>query len=112
MKRLLPIALVLALLVAAPAAAATRNVKIGDDYYVRAGNPPTVKVTKGTTVKWNWTGSRQHNVVVQSGPVRFQSALKRSGSFKRKMRRTGVYKIVCSIHAPDMAMTLRVRKPS
>ena len=65
-------------------------------------------VSKGTTVRWNWTGRRQHNVVVQSGPARFQSQLKRDGSFSRKMRKRGKYKIVCSIHAPDMAMTLRV----
>jgi plastocyanin len=110
MLRPLPIALVLTLVAAAPATAATRNVKIGDDYYVRAGDPPTVTVKKGTTVKWNWTGRRQHNVVVQKGPVSFQSALKRSGSFSRKMRRTGTYRIICSIHAPDMAMTLKVRK--
>jgi plastocyanin len=111
MLRPLPIALILALALAAPAAAKPRNIKIGDDYYVRAGKPPTVKVTKGRTVKWNWTGSRQHNVVVQSGPVIFQSDLMRSGSFKRKMKRTGKYKIICSIHAPDMAMTLRVLRP-
>jgi plastocyanin len=110
MQRPLPLALILALALAAPAAGATRNVKIGDDYFVRAGKRPTVSVAKGTTVKWNWTGSRQHNVVVQSGPVSFQSPLKRSGSFKRKMRRAGKYTIVCSIHAPDMAMTLRVKK--
>jgi plastocyanin len=111
MMRPLPIALILTLAIAAPAGAATRNVKVGDDYYVRAGNPPTVTVTRGTTVKWNWRGRRQHNVVVQRGPVNFQSALKRSGSFKRKMKRAGTYRIVCSIHAPDMAMTLRVRRP-
>jgi plastocyanin len=110
MKRPLPIALVLTLVLAAPAAAATKNVKVGDDYYVRAGSPPTVTVKKGTTVKWNWRGSRQHNVVVQSGPVNFQSALKRSGSYSRKMKRLGTYRIVCSIHAPDMAMTLKVRR--
>ena len=112
MLRPLPIALILSLALAAPAAGATRNVKVGDDFYVRAGNPPTVTVKKGTRVKWNWTGRRQHNVVVQRGPVSFQSDLKRSGSFKRKMRRAGRYRIICSIHAPDMAMTLRVRKPS
>ncbi len=109
--RTLIVALTLALLAAAPATAATKNVKIGDDYYVRAGDAPTVTVKKGTTVKWNWTGRRQHNVVVQRGPVSFQSDLQRSGSFKRKMRRAGTYKIICSIHAPDMAMTLKVRKP-
>jgi plastocyanin len=110
--RILPLALILALVLAAPAAGATRNVKIGDDYYVRSGSPPTVTVTKGTTVKWNWTGRRQHNVVVKRGPASFQSALKRSGSFSRKLRKAGTYKIVCSIHAPDMAMTLNVRRRS
>ena len=105
-------AALLALAVAAPAAGATRNVKIGDDYYVRSGSPPTVKVTKGTTVRWNWTGRRQHNVVVQRGPASFQSKLKRSGSFSRRMRTVGTYKIVCSIHAPDMAMTLKVKRRS
>jgi plastocyanin len=112
MTRPLLIALVLTLAVAAPAAGATKNVKVGDDYFVRKGSPPTVTVTKGTTVKWNWRGSRRHNVVVTSGPVRFQSALKRSGSYSKKMRRAGTYKIVCSIHAPDMAMTLKVKRRS
>ena len=111
--RKLPLALIAALLVAAaPAAAATRNVKIGDDYFLRAGSPPTVSVFWGTTVRWNWRGSRRHNVVAQSGPSRFQSKLKRSGSYSRKMRRVGTYRIVCSIHQPDMAMTLRVRRRS
>ena len=108
--RTLPLALIAALLVAAPAAAATRNVKVGDDYYVRAGSPPTVTVKKGTTVRWNWRGRRRHNVVVQRGPASFQSSLKRSGSYSRKLRRVGTYRIVCSIHQPDMAMTLKVRR--
>ena len=110
MMRPLPIALVLALVLAAPAAGATRNVRVDDDFFVRAGKAPIVKVFKGTTVQWNWEGSRQHNVVVVDGPVTFESDLMRSGDFKRKMRRTGRYRINCSIHAPDMAMTLRVRK--
>ena len=108
--RTLPLVLIVVLLAAAaPASAATRNVKIGDDYFVRAGSAPTVSVSKGTTVQWNWRGRRSHNVLARSGPVTFQSAVKRSGSFSRKMRRRGTYKIVCSIHAPDMAMTLRVK---
>jgi plastocyanin len=110
--RTLPLVLIAALFAAAPAAAATRNVKIGDDYFVRPGSPPTVSVTKGTTVRWNWRGSRPHNVAVQQGPVTFRSAVKRSGSFSRKMRRVGTYKIVCSLHQPDMAMTLKVRRRS
>jgi plastocyanin len=110
--RSLPAVLIAALLAAAPAAAETRNVRVDDDYYVRPGSPPTVTVVRGTTVSWNWRGSRRHNVVAQSGPSRFQSALRRSGSYSRKMRRVGTYRIVCSIHQPDMAMTLRVRRRS
>jgi plastocyanin len=106
--RIVPLAVILALVLAAPAAAATRNVKIGDDYFVRSGKARTVTVSKGTTVKWNWRGSDQHNVVVQKGPRKFQSALKTKGSFKRKLTRRGTYKIICSIHAPDMRMTLKV----
>jgi plastocyanin len=109
MLRPLPIALILSLALAAPAAAA-KNVRVDDDYYVRSGSPPTVTVKKGTTVKWNWRGRRQHNVVAQSGPTSFQSALKRSGSYSKKMKRVGTYRIVCSIHAPDMAMTLKVKR--
>jgi plastocyanin len=107
--RTLPLALILVLLAAAPAVAASRNVKVGDDYFVRRGSPPTVTVTKGTTVKWNWRGTRQHNVTVQSGPRHFQSALKRSGSFKHKMKVRGTYRIICTIHQPDMRMKLVVK---
>jgi plastocyanin len=102
------LALTLFLLAAAPAGAA-RSVKIGDDYYVRSAGVPTVTVSKGATVKWNWRGNRQHNVTVQSGPRHFQSALKRSGSFSHKMTVRGTYRIICSIHAPDMRMKLVVK---
>jgi plastocyanin len=102
--RTLFLAVILTLVAAAPAAARTKTVRIGDDFF----RAKTVTVAKGTTVKWSWTGSRQHNVVVQKGPRHFQSALKRSGSFKRKLTRKGTYKIICSIHAPAMRMTLKV----
>jgi plastocyanin len=105
MMRALTLALALALLGAAPAAAATKTVKVGDDFF----RSKSITVSKGTTVKWKWIGSRQHNVTVQKGPRHFRSDLKRSGTFKRTLSRRGTYKIICSIHAPDMRMTIKVQ---
>jgi plastocyanin len=110
MRTLLLAVLLATLVAAAPAAAAPKNVIVDDDWFVRAGDPPTIKVKKGRTVEWEWVGSRDHNVVTTSGPTSFQSALKRSGTFKRKLRKVGTYRIVCSIHAPDMAMKIKVRR--
>jgi plastocyanin len=108
--RTLLIALILSLVAAAPAAAAENKIiNVGDDYFVRAGEPPTVKVRKGRVVEWKWVGSRRHNVAVVTGPKKFQSDLKRSGNFIRKLKHVGLYEIVCSIHQPDMTMKLRVK---
>jgi plastocyanin len=110
MRRLLilPILIVAALAVGvSPAAAKTRSVKIGDDFFVRNSGTPTVTVKKGTTVKWRWTGSDAHNVV-GSGPASFQSPVKTKGSYKKKMKKKGTYRIVCSIHA-GMDMKLKVK---
>jgi plastocyanin len=106
--RTLLLALVIGLVAAAPAAARTKNVKVGDDYFVKAGKPHTVTVSKGTTVRWNWKGSNLHNVVVQKGPKHFRSGLKGSGHFAKKLKKRGTYKIICVVHAPGMRMTLKV----
>jgi plastocyanin len=105
---ILPILVLAALLVgASPAAAKTRNVKVGDDYFVRKAGTPTVTVKKGTTVKWNFKGNDAHNIV-GSGPASFQSPVKSSGSYKHKMKKKGSYRVICSIHA-GMDMKLKVR---
>jgi plastocyanin len=109
--------LLVALLIAAASAflptqalAATRSVKVADDYFVRKGSVPTVKVKKGTKVTWRWAGKGMHNVAVTKGPVKFRSSYKSSGSYSKTLRRTGTYTIVCSIHQPGMTMKLRVTR--
>jgi plastocyanin len=109
MRRLLVLTAAATLLAAAPAAGATRTVRLGDDWFVRDAGPTTVTVSKGTRVRWRWTGRDDHNVTVRRGPVRFRSDLKDSGTFSRKLRRRGTYRIICTVHQPDMRMTLRVR---
>jgi plastocyanin len=97
--------------VAVPALAATKTVKVGDNYFVRSSGVPTVTVKKNTTVKWNWAGKRPHNVTVKSGPVKFTSKTQESGSFSKKVTKVGTYTIICTIHGQgDQSMKLKVTK--
>jgi plastocyanin len=93
---------------AVPALAATKTVKVGDDYFVRSGSRPTVTVHRNDTVKWVWRGKVVHNVFVTKGPQKFHSRTQVSGSFRHKMTRKGTYLIVCTIHS-GMEMNLKVR---
>ena len=106
--RTLILAAAVAALAAAPAAAATRTVRVDDNYFGSNGSPPTVKVDKGTVVRWRWRGSRRHNVAVASGPRIFRSKTKRTGDFERTMRVRGTYRIICEVHEPGMRMKLVV----
>ena len=106
---LLVIAGCLSALFATSATSATR-VKVGDNYFVRASGVPTVTVSKGTRVRWVWTGNRVHNVTVTKGPARFSSIAMRSGSYTKRVRKTGTYTIICTIHGgDDQKMKLVVR---
>lgn len=110
MRRPLAIALIGAGVLATPALAATKSITVGDDYFVRSSGVPKVTVTKGTTVIWRFKGDNPHDVSVSSGPVKFNSPPKVSGTYRRKMKRRGTYKIYCSIHgASDQSMRLVVK---
>jgi plastocyanin len=106
--RTLILAAAVAALAAAPATAATRTVRIDDNYFGSTGSPPKVTVDKGTVVTWRWRGSSRHNVVVDRGPVTFRSKKKRTGTFERTMRVRGTYRIICEVHEPSMRMKLVV----
>jgi plastocyanin len=112
MRKLLVASLIAAVsaVLATQALAATRSVKVGDDYFVRKGSVPTVTVRKGTTVTWRFAGKDLHNVKVSKGPAKFGSSYKDSGTFSKRVTRTGTYTIVCSIHQPDMKMRLKVTR--
>ena len=103
------ILLVVALLTAGPALSKTKSVEVDDNYFVHEGKPSTVSVKAGSKVKWEWEGKSTHNVTVTKGPVKFHSKDKTSGSYTKTLRKKGTYKIVCTIHAPDMRMTLKVK---
>ena len=111
MRRLLAVLSVpaIAAVFAIPALAATKSVKVGDNYFVRDGGVPTVTVKKNDTVRWNFVGDNRHNVKVKSGPVKFTSPTMKSGTFRKKMTRAGTYRIFCEVHGErDQSMKLKV----
>ena len=93
-----PVLATAALAVGVPAANSAREIKVGDNYFVRASGVPTVEVSKGTVVKWVWKGKSLHNVKVTKGPVKFGSSSMTKGSYAKKMKRRGTYTIVCTVH--------------
>lgn len=90
--------------------AASRTVKVGDNWFVRARGVPTVTVQRRDSVSWKWVGRQPHNLRVTRGPVRFSSPTKNRGTYRKKLVRAGTYVIICDIHgARDQKMRLVVR---
>jgi plastocyanin len=98
---------------AAPAQAGTKTVRIYDNYFL----PDSLTVKRGTTVVWRWPGAAEagdvHDVKLKSGPKgvkRFQSeAAATEYTFKRRLRKPGRYRIVCTLH-DEMKMQIRVKR--
>ena len=111
MKKLLAATAVagLAAVGAIPALAATKTVKVGDNYFVRPANNATVSISRGSSLKFVWTGSAPHNVVKRSGPgAAFKSPVKlHGGTWSHRFTRRGTYKLVCTIHS-GMKLTVKV----
>jgi len=111
MRKLLVVALAACALAAlAATAVAAKSIKVGDNYYVRSSGVPKVVVSKGTTVAWRFRGSSPHTVTVSRGPAKFNSGVRSSGTYRKKMRKRGTYTIFCTIHgASDQKMKLVVK---
>jgi plastocyanin len=112
MRKLIVIAVLVCSLavLAATAMAATKKIKVGDNYYVRPHGVPTVTVSKGTTVKWHFGTGTPHTVTVSKGPAKFNSGVRSSGSYSKKLKKRGTYTIYCTIHgAADQKMKLIVK---
>jgi plastocyanin len=109
-KLLIPVLIAVLLGPAASAHAATRKVVVGDNFFVRPEGVPTVRVKKGTRVKWVWTGAVAHGVTTLSGPSVFFSDIMIQGTYSKKMRRKGAYTLICPVHGQeDQSMRLIVR---
>lgn len=103
-------ATIAALGVVATTTGAASSVNVGDNYFVRPSGVPTVSAKAGTKVTFKFIGRRPHTVSVKSGPSRFSSPQRRSGSYKTPTLRKGTYVLYCKVHGQaDQSMKLRVK---
>jgi plastocyanin len=116
------VAVVVALPVAGSAADSTTTaargkakvIRVGDDFFA----PNSVHVGRGRVISWVWSGRNKntHNVRLRRAPggvakSRFRSpSRRRNFRFSRRMGRPGRYVFVCSFHAPEMRLVVRVRR--
>jgi plastocyanin len=87
------------------AATTTKTVAIKDDFF----SPKKLTISKGSRVKWVWKGTERHNVAVANGPSNFRFGTRKTGTKTHTFKKRGTYSIVCTIHAPDMHMTIKVK---
>ena len=106
---LVPAIAAAALATVVPPALSAYEIPVGDNYFVKPSGVPTVAVSKGTKVKWIWKHNTLHNVKVKKGPVKFGSNSQAGGSYTKKLKRSGHYTIICTIHGgSDQKMKLFV----
>ena len=118
-RRIIPV--VLAAVSALPYAAAAdagsraperRTVQVGDNFFA----PDKLTVTRGAKVTWKWpdVAGDVHDVKLRSGPKgvrKFQSEPASSGyRYRRTLRKAGTYRLICTFHAQEMKMTIKVRR--
>ena len=109
MRKLAGVLVVAALLavpaVSALAASPTQKASVANFKF----KPKQLSIKKGTKVTWTFNGAGiKHNVTVSSGPVKFHSANKSSGTYSFTFRKKGTYHLMCTIH-PFMTETVTVR---
>jgi plastocyanin len=112
MKRLIALLVAVAAVAAAiavPALAATKTVKVGPQ---TSFGPKSLSIKSGDTVRFRWTGSLPHDVVITKGPgisrTKTISRVRTSGTVSKKFNTKGTYSILCQVHRPKMKMTIKV----
>jgi plastocyanin len=81
-----------------PEASATKRVRVGDFFF----RSRSITIRRGDTVRWVWVGREPHNVTVTRGPREFRSSTKTDGAYRKRLRRRGTYRYICTVHPDDM----------
>jgi hypothetical protein len=88
-----------------PLAAGVSATWVGDFRY----GHERIRLRRGTTFTWRFRGATQHDVTVVGGPVGFSSPWTLRGEFRHTFRKTGTYRLFCSLHPARMTQVVEVR---
>jgi plastocyanin len=86
----------------------TTKVKLGDNFF----KPKRKAIAKNTKVRFKWIGNNPHNVTKVRGPGRnfaSETTSEPGVNFRKRFRKRGRYKLICTVHPDSMRMRLRVR---
>ncbi|WP_330632387.1 halocyanin domain-containing protein [Halocatena halophila] len=65
-----------------------------------AFDPPALRITTGTTVRWEWTGiGGAHNVVATDGAFKSKLSDSATMTFQHRFESSGTYKYACKPHS-------------
>ena len=97
----------LILAIAAPALGDTRGVGVNDNSF----SPLKRTAAPGDVIRFKWNGANPHDVKFRKAPRGAKPrgcSLRSSGSCRRKVKKAGVYKYVCTIHLASDNMRGRI----
>jgi plastocyanin len=109
-RAVLAFAALTVLALAAPAAAASQSVSIGDNFY----SPKSITITEGDTVVWTNTGQAPHSVTADGGS--FDSSpncptsgcLENGDTYSHTFNSAGSFSYFCRVHGQSMSGTVVV----
>ncbi len=96
-------AMVVVVLIAGPAPASTRTVRVVDFAF----SPHRLTVKARSHIAFVFAGSYAHNVTRLSGPAFRTITDRSSGTVTRSFRRAGTYRLYCSIHGFRLTVVVR-----
>ena len=82
------------------------TVNVGDRFF----DLPNLRVRKGTTLNYNFSGNELHNLTLANGPLGIGSANLNAGrGFSQRFTRVGTYRFFCGLHPTQMAQRVIVK---
>ena len=83
-----------------------KTIDVDDRFFSR----PNVRVKRGATLNWQFSGDELHNVTLANGPIGFGSPnLDDDRTFSQRFTRNGKYRLFCALHPVQMSERVVVK---